>query len=464
MLRIFGTQTSPYVRRVRVLALELNIEALGEAHPGVAQARNNLGSVLASRGLYAEAEREQKLRSEETGESLESQPELGLEEEWVLQAGQEDHFRRRTGLVLDPYFSGTKLAWLLDHVDGARARAERGELAFGTIDSWLLWRLTDGRVHATDATNASRTLLYDLHDGDWSDDLCARLRVPREVLPTIVDSSGVVGESSPELLGAAVPIAGIAGDQQAALFGQACLEPGASKSTYGTGCFAMAHTGQAPVFSTNRLLTTVAARLDGTDRFALEGSIFVAGAAVKWLRDGLGIIASAAETEAAARRTGGDTGGVYVVPAFAGLGAPWWDADARGLVCGMTLDTGRDELVTATLKSVAYQTRDLVDAMAADGARPAVLRVDGGMVVNDWICQTLADVLRVPIERPTITETTALGAAFLAGLATGVHADAGAVAASWSLDARFEPQADARRIEAELEGWQAAVARARVDG
>ena len=379
-------------------------------------------------------------------------------------AGLEADVQQRTGLLLDPYFSATKLEWLLDEIPDARARAERGELAFGTVDSWLLWKLTAGRVHVTDATNASRTLLYDLATGAWSDELCEIFRIPRAVLPGIVDSSGVVAETSAELLGAPVPVAGIAGDQQAALFGQACLAPGAAKSTYGTGCFAMTHTGHEALFSRNRLLTTVASRLDGRDAFALEGSIFVAGAAVKWLRDALGIIATAAESEAAARRTGGDTGGVYLVPAFAGLGAPWWDAEARGLVCGLTLDTGADQLVTATLKSVAYQTRDLLDAMTADGARPEVLRVDGGMVVNDWLCQTLADVLELPIERPRGTETTALGAACLAGLATGVHTDPSTLAASWRCERRFEPALDRDRLEAELAGWRDAVARTRGAG
>ncbi len=384
--------------------------------------------------------------------------------ERLREAGLEHDVWRRTGLLLDPYFSATKLEWLLDEVDGARARAERGELAFGTIDSWLVWKLTDGRVHVTDATNASRTLLYDLHRGDWSDELCELFRIPRSVLPEIVDSSGVVAECSSALFGSSLPVAGIAGDQQSALFGQACLGPGASKSTYGTGCFAMTHTGETPVFSDNRLLTTVASRIGGRDAFAVEGSIFVAGAAVKWLRDALGVLTSAAESEAAARRTGGDTGGVYVVPAFAGLGAPWWDADARGLVCGLSLDTGADELITATLKSVAYQTRDLVDAMAADGARPAVLRVDGGMVVNDWLCQTLADVLELPIERPRVTETTALGAAYLAGLATGVYAGPGQVEAGWSCERRFEPALAPEALAEELAGWRDAVARTRAEG
>ena len=375
--------------------------------------------------------------------------------------GLEESIRRRSGLLLDPYFSATKLEWLLDKVPDARERAGRGELAFGTVDTWLLWQLTGGRVHATDASNASRTLLWDLNTQEWSPELLQRFRIPSELLPEVKDSSGHFGDSEPDLFGAAVPIAGIAGDQQAAMVGQACLEAGQSKSTYGTGCFAMTHTGDEPVWSDNRLLTTVATRIDGRITYAVEGSIFVAGAAIKWLRDGLGLIKSAADTEAAARRTDGDTGGVYLVPAFTGLGAPWWDSEARGLFCGMTLDTGPDELVTATLQSVVLQTRDLVDAMAADGARPEVLRIDGGMVVNDWLCQMLADVLELPVERPEVTETTALGAAYLAGLATGVYRNTQELADGWRLERRFEPDMAASRRRELLDGWQRAVRRAR---
>ncbi|MCC5873329.1 MAG: glycerol kinase GlpK [Gammaproteobacteria bacterium] len=375
--------------------------------------------------------------------------------------GLEEGIRRRSGLLLDPYFSATKLEWLLDHVPDARQRAGRGELAFGTVDTWLLWRLTGGRVHATDASNASRTLLWDLNEQAWSPELLKRFRIPEEVLPEVRDSSGHFGDSDPDLFGAAVPIAGVAGDQQAALFGQACVTSGQSKSTYGTGCFAMTHTGTTPVWSDNRLLTTVATRINGEITYAVEGSIFVAGAAVKWLRDRLGIIPDAATTEACARRTEGDTGGVYLVPAFTGLGAPWWDSEARGLFCGMTLDTGVDELVTATLQSVALQTRDLVDAMAADGARPEVLRIDGGMVVNDWLCQLLADVLEMPVERPEITETTALGAAYLAGLATGVYRDLDELEQRWRLQRRFDPAMPRERHRQLLDGWKEAVRRAR---
>ena len=375
--------------------------------------------------------------------------------------GVEEDCRRRSGLRLDPYFSATKLEWILDQVPGARGRAERGELAFGTVDSWLLWGFTGGRVHATDASNASRTLLWDLGTGDWSPELLARFRVPREILPEVRDSSGVFGETQADLLGVAVPIAGIAGDQQAAMVGQACLAPGQSKSTYGTGCFALTHTGETPVWSENRLLTTVATRIDGRTTYAVEGSIFVAGAAIKWLRDKLGVISTAAESEACAERTNGDTGGVYLVPAFTGLGAPWWDSDARGLFCGMTLDTNVDALVTAALQSVAFQTRDLMDAMAADGARPEVLKVDGGMVVSNWFCQQLADVLELPVERPVVTETTALGAAFLAGLATGVYRGEADLVNQWQLDRRFDPAMTAVHRQRLLDGWRAAVARAR---
>ncbi len=375
--------------------------------------------------------------------------------------GVEEDCRRRSGLRLDPYFSATKLEWILDQVPGARGRAERGELAFGTVDAWLLWYLTGGRVDATDASNASRTLLWDLGTGDWSPELLARFRVPREILPEVRDSSGVFGETQADLLGVAVPIAGIAGDQQAAMVGQACLAPGQSKSTYGTGCFALTHTGETPVWSENRLLTTVATRIDGRTTYAVEGSIFVAGAAIKWLRDKLGVISTAAESEACAERTNGDTGGVYLVPAFTGLGAPWWDSDARGLFCGMTLDTNVDALVTAALQSVAFQTRDLIDAMAADGARPEVLKVDGGMVVSNWFCQQLADVLELPVERPVVTETTALGAAFLAGLATGVYRGEADLVNQWQLDRRFDPAMTAVHRQRLLDGWRAAVARAR---
>ncbi len=375
--------------------------------------------------------------------------------------GLEPQVTAETGLCLDPYFSGTKLAWLLDQDPALRTRAEAGALAFGTIDSWLIYRLTGGAVHATDATNASRTLLWNIHDGAWSPRLCEALVIPPAVLPEVRDSAGFFGEVVSAHLGAAVPIFGVAGDQQAALFGQACLAPGDAKSTFGTGCFAMSHCGTEARRSQHRLLTTVAVQLGGVRQYALEGSIFVAGAAVQWLRDRLGVIASAGETEEILARTGGDAKGVYLVPAFAGLGAPHWDPDARGLVTGMTLATGRDELVTATVASVAFQMRDLLDAMSEDGARPARLRIDGGMVVNDAFCQLLADTLELPVERPQLAELTAAGAAALAALGAGHYPGPEQVRAQWRLDRAFEPQRSADQVGAALAGWRRAVAKAR---
>ena len=373
--------------------------------------------------------------------------------------GMEELVQTRTGLVVDPYFSATKIAWLLDNVPGARARALRGELAVGTIDSFLLWRLTGGRTHATDATNASRTMLFDIHRQDWDDELLALFDVPREILPEVRDSSADFGATEGEPFGAAVPVTGIAGDQQAAAFGQACFEPGMIKSTYGTGCFALVNTGADAAVSRNRLLTTVAYRLDGAPTYALEGSIFVAGATVKWLRDGIGLIARADESESLARAAA-DGSGVYIVPAFVGLGAPYWDAGARGAIVGLTLDTGRAEIVRAALEAIAYQTRDLMEAMAADGsAAPVAIRVDGGMVVNDWAMQFLADILAVPVERPTVTETTALGAACLAGLHTGFYPSLEEIAAQWSRERAFEPTMGADERERRYAGWRAAVER-----
>jgi len=367
----------------------------------------------------------------------------------------------KTGLLLDPYFSGTKIAWLLDHTDGARAAAERGELAFGTIDSWLLWQLTGGRTHATDATNASRTLLFDIHRQDWDDELCSLLRVPKSLLPEVCDSSGIVGETDPALFGRAVPIAGIAGDQQAATVGQGCFEPGMSKSTYGTGCFVVMNTGNQAVQSTNRLLTTVAYRVDGTVTYALEGSIFVAGAAVQWLRDGLNLIEQAPQSEALARDVD-STGGVYLVPAFTGLGAPYWDAEARGAILGLTRDTGIAHIVRAALEAVCYQTRDLLLAMEADAGAPiATLRVDGGMVGNDWLMQFLADVLDVAVERPAVTETTALGAAYLAGLGVGLYGSLDELATHWRREKAFAPGMDAARRHQLYDAWIDAVRRVR---
>ncbi len=373
--------------------------------------------------------------------------------------GVEPLITEKTGLLLDPYFSGTKIAWLLDHVPGARALAERGQLAFGTIDTFLLWRLTGGRVHATDATNASRTMLYDIHAGGWDDALLKLLNVPRAILPAVRDSANDFGVTDAGLFGAAIPIRGMAGDQQAAAIGQACFKPGMMKSTYGTGCFALLNTGADAVASTNRLLTTVAYQLDGRRTYALEGSIFIAGAAVQWLRDGLKVIASAADSGALAARAD-PTQHVILVPAFVGLGAPYWRPSARGALFGMTRNTGPAELARAALESVAYQTRDLLEAMTGDWprARETVLRVDGGMVASDWTMQCLADVLDAPADRPTILETTALGAAWLAGHASGVWPDQDGFAAHWKLDRRFTPAMAAVDRTRRYDAWKRAVA------
>ena len=380
--------------------------------------------------------------------------------------GHEALVQERTGLLLDPYFSSTKLAWLLDNVPGAREKASKGDLAFGTIDSFLLWRLTGGVVHATDATNASRTMLFDIRKQDWDDDLLTLLNIPKAILPEVKDCSILFGTTSADLFGSPLPITGIAGDQQAATVGQACFQPGMLKSTYGTGCFALLNTGQDAVTSTNRLLSTTAYRLSGKPTFALEGSIFVAGAAVQWLRDGLKLVKDASDTEAIARGIDG-TGGVYLVPAFVGLGAPYWDPDARGAMIGLTRDSGTDQLVRATLESVAYQTKDLMSAMARDiqgDGRPTAVRVDGGMVANDWICQFLADMLNLPVERPKVTETTALGAAYLAGMETGLYPSMDAVTEAWMVDRRFEPaMSDGDRMRL-YEGWLDAVRRVRSSG
>ncbi len=375
--------------------------------------------------------------------------------------GHEPTVQARTGLLLDPYFSATKLAWILDHVDGARAAAERGELAFGTIDCWLLWKLTGGRVHATDVSNGSRTMLLDMHRVEWDDDLLALFRVPRAVLPEVRSSSGLFGEADPKLLGRSIPVAGIAGDQQAATFGQAAFEPGMMKCTYGTGSFLLLNTGDEVVLSQNRLLSTIAWRIGDETTYALEGSIFIAGAAVQWLRDGLGIIASAAETEELAKGIE-STGGVYVVPAFVGLGAPYWDANARGAILGLSRDSGPAHIARAVLEAVAYQTRDLLGAMEADGGTaPTALRVDGGLVANDWAMQFLSDILDVPVERPVVIETTALGAAYLAGLETGFYGGLGAIAEHWQRDRLWEPQMSDARREDLYAGWLDAVSRAR---
>ncbi|MGP8119318.1 MAG: glycerol kinase GlpK [Xanthobacteraceae bacterium] len=374
--------------------------------------------------------------------------------------GHEPTITAKTGLIIDPYFSGTKVAWILDQTPGARARAERGELMFGTVDSYLLWRLTGGRVHATDATNASRTLLFNIHTGAWDDDLLRLLRVPRSMLPEVKDSSAAFGETTPELFGGPIAIRGIAGDQQAAGIGQACFTPGMMKSTYGTGCFALLNTGATPVASQNKLLTTVAYQLDGKRTYALEGSIFVAGSAVQWLRDGLGIIAQAAETGPLADQSD-PTQSVYLVPAFVGLGAPYWNPRVRGGLFGLTRATGRAEIAHAALESVCYQTHDLWAAMRADWpeAKTAntVLRVDGGMTASDWTMQRLADLLDAPVDRPVIQETTALGAAYLAGLGAGLYPEPERFADNWRLEHRFKPNMSAATRTRKLKGWSRAV-------
>lgn len=377
--------------------------------------------------------------------------------------GLEPLFRERTGLPLDAYFSGPKIAHILDGAPGIRARAERGELAFGTVDTFLLWRLTGGRVHGTDPSNASRTLLFDIHRLAWDDELLRLVDVPRAVLPEVRPTSGLFGETDAALFGRPIPIAAIAGDQQAATFGQAAFEPSKAKNTYGTGAFLLLNTGSAPVASEHGLLSTVAWQLEagGPATYALEGSVFVAGAAVQWLRDGLRAIATAPDVEALAASVA-DTGGVFLVPAFTGLGAPHWDPYARGTLIGMTRGTGLAEIARATLESIAYQVSDVVDAMVADGApRPTALRVDGGAAANDLLLQLQADILDVPVERPAVLETTALGAAHLAGLAVGFWPDLATIEANWALDRRFEPGMPASRRERLLDGWHRAVERSK---
>src|SRR6476661_8752053 len=369
--------------------------------------------------------------------------------------GHEPAISAKTGLIIDPYFSGTKVAWILDQVPGARARAMRGELMFGTVDCYLLWRLTGGKVHATDATNASRTLLFNIHSGEWDDDLLKLLRVPRSMLPEVKDSSADFGASVPELFGRA-----IAGDQQAATIGQACFSPGMIKSTYGTGCFALLNTGATPVKSNNKLLTTIAYQLKGQRTYALEGSIFVAGSSVQWLRDGLGIIKQASETGPLADMSD-SMQSVYLVPAFVGLGAPYWNPRVRGALFGLTRNTGPAEIAHAALESVCYQTYDLWSAMHADwpesSAAKTVLRVDGGMTASEWTMQRLADLLNAPVDRPMIQETTALGAAYLAGLQAGVYPEPSKFADNWRLEHRFKPNMSAATRERKLKGWARAV-------
>ncbi|TDE37539.1 glycerol kinase GlpK [Antarcticimicrobium sediminis] len=376
----------------------------------------------------------------------------------LREAGHGEMVHARTGLLLDPYFSGTKVKWLLDTVPGARARADRGELLFGTIDSFLIWRLTGGRIHATDATNAARTLMYDIHRGAWDDEICGLLGVPMAMLPEVRDSAADFGATELDILGAKLPILGVAGDQQAATIGQACFSPGMMKSTYGTGCFALLNTGATPVASTHRMLTTIAYQLEGKPTYALEGSIFIAGAAVQWLRDGLGIIETAAQSgELAAQADPGQS--VTLVPAFTGLGAPYWAPECRGAVFGLTRNSGPAEFAKAALDSVAFQTRDLWEAMRADwedGAQ-VVLRVDGGMSASDRTMQGLADLLGAPVDRPVMQETTALGAAWLAGMRAGLYPGMQAFAANWALDRRFEPVMAPTDREAAYTRWRRAV-------
>lgn len=372
--------------------------------------------------------------------------------------GLEPMISSKTGLLLDPYFSATKIAWLLDNVSGARQRAERGELAFGTMDSWLLWNLTEGKSHATDATNASRTMLYNIHSGEWDSELLALFNIPQSLLPEVKDCAADFG--STDLFGDPIAILGMAGDQHAATLGQACFEKGMLKSTYGTGCFALLNTGESAVASNNRLLTTIAYQLDGKVTYALEGSIFIAGAAVQWLRDGLGIIDSAKQSGELAAQAD-DNQHVYMIPAFTGLGAPWWDAEARGALIGLTRGTGPAEISRAALESVCYQTLDLLNAMHKDWQQEAetVLRVDGGMVASDWTMQRLADILQAPIDRPVIAETTALGAAWLAGSRAGVWPDQQGFADSWRLDRHFDPQMPKQQRNQKVSGWNDAIQR-----
>ena len=372
--------------------------------------------------------------------------------------GREDLFRERTGLLLDPYFSGTKVSWILDHVKGARERAGRGELCFGTIDSFLIWRLTGGRSHVTDATNASRTLLYNIHNGAWDGELLNILRLPRAMLPEVKDSAADFGVCDAKLLGAAIPISGVAGDQQAATIGQACFEPGMMKSTYGTGCFALLNTGSKAVVSNNRLLTTVAYQLDGKRTYALEGAIFIAGAAVQWLRDGLKVVKNAADTGALAKLADKNQS-VYLVPAFVGLGAPYWNAEVRGALFGLTRATTNKELARAALEAVCYQTNDLLEAMKKDwgATSETILRVDGGMTASDWTMQFLADILGAPVDRPVVLETTALGAAYLAGLQAGLLPKPEVFAKTWKRQKRFAPKMDSAARAQKCAGWKEVV-------
>lgn len=376
------------------------------------------------------------------------------------QASFAQHLTATTGLLLDPYFSASKIHWILEHVEGAQHRAEQGELLFGTVDSFLIWRLTGGEAHKTDATNASRTMLFDIHKQCWDDVLLEQFNIPRAMLPSVHDCAHDYGITTKDILGESVPICGVAGDQQAALVGQACFESGMAKSTYGTGCFMILNTGETPLISSNRLLTTVGYRLNGKVTYALEGSIFMAGATVQWLRDGLKLLSHAEESEALAMSARQNTG-VYLVPAFTGLGAPYWDPNARGAILGLTRDTGINEIVAAGLQSVCYQTKDLQKAMEKDGARPTCIRVDGGMAKNDWVMGFLADILGAEVERPVNTETTALGAAMLAGLQIGMFSNLSALAQCWQSDKTFTPRISKAERDNAYTGWQGAIQRIR---
>ena len=368
-------------------------------------------------------------------------------------------FRQKTGLVIDAYFSGTKLKWILDHVPGARERAERGELLFGTVETWLIWKLTKGKVHVTDYSNASRTMLFNINTLEWDDEILAELNIPKCMLPEVKASSCVYGETDPQFFGAPIAIGGAAGDQQAALFGQTCFEPGEAKNTYGTGCFMLMNTGEKPVFSKNGLVTTIAWGLDGKVEYALEGSIFVAGAAIQWLRDELQIIERAYETEELAQRVP-DTNGCYVVPAFTGLGAPHWDQYARGAILGLTRGVNRYHIIRATLDSLCYQVNDVLKAMEADsGIKLAALKVDGGACANNYLMQTQSDIINAPVKRPCCVETTAMGAAYLAGLAVGYWKDKKEVRKNWAIDRTFEPQISDEKREEMVNGWKKAVSR-----
>lgn len=377
--------------------------------------------------------------------------------EELKQAGHEDMVRVKTGLLIDAYFSGTKVKWILDTVEGARARAENGELLFGTVDSWLIWNLTGGKVHVTDYTNAARTMMYNIHELKWDDELLAMLDVPKAMLPEVKSSSEVYGLTHSQHIGGQVPIAGIAGDQQAALFGQACFEEGMAKNTYGTGCFVLMNTGEKAMASKNGLLTTIAWGIDGKVEYALEGSIFVAGSVVQWLRDGLRMLGKASDTQAYAERAG-DNDGVYFVPAFVGLGAPYWRSDIRGAVFGLTRGTSKEHFIRAAVESMAYQTRDVLTAMQADAQiELKELRADGGAISNDFMAQFQSDILGVPVVRPQVAETTALGAAYLAGLATGFWSSREEIARQWAADRQFEPTMPEERREALYAGWKQAV-------